>query len=140
MVDHDEDDDEEELAQPEPVYSIGFEVVESGTSPRSSGGANRGRRGGEAPSPKRSALGPASTGNTSQASARMSTLRGALCAAEREAVCKALDEAGKPLIAWQIAERSGIRQQRMEKILPVLVEEGCLKRLDTASAVKYSRA
>ena len=59
---------------------------------------------------------------------------------EREAVCRALDVAGRPLLPWQLVEPSGISQQRIEEILPVLVDEGAAKRLETAVAVKYTRA
>ncbi|MFH1269328.1 MAG: type ISP restriction/modification enzyme, partial [Planctomycetota bacterium] len=60
--------------------------------------------------------------------------------AERKAVLAALDKAGKPLVMWLVAEGSGIGQARLEEILPVLVSEGLVKRVEAAHAVRYSRA
>ncbi|MFH1924395.1 MAG: DUF559 domain-containing protein [Planctomycetota bacterium] len=59
---------------------------------------------------------------------------------EKMAVCKALDEAGEPLIPWKLAKSSKIDQGRLEEILPVLVREGFVKRVEAAEAVRYSRA
>jgi hypothetical protein len=62
---------------------------------------------------------------------------------ERTAILKALDEATAPLVMWKLAEKSkigqaSIKQLRMEMILPVLVREGIVKRIDAADAVRYS--
>jgi hypothetical protein len=59
---------------------------------------------------------------------------------ERKAVFKALDEAGEPLIMWQIAQRSKISQRRIEEIIPVLVREGFVNRVETAHATMYLRS
>jgi hypothetical protein len=59
---------------------------------------------------------------------------------EREAVRRALDEAGKPLVMWKLAETSKLAQRRIEEILPILVGEGLVKRVEAADAVRYSRA
>lgn len=59
---------------------------------------------------------------------------------EREAVFKALDEAGRPLIMFQLAERSKISQPEIEKIVPILVREGAVKRVEADDAVRYTRA
>lgn len=59
---------------------------------------------------------------------------------ERQAVLKALDEAAQPLIMWQIVDRCPrITQRRMEKIIPLLVRDGLVKRVEAAHAVMYSR-
>lgn len=61
-------------------------------------------------------------------------------AKERNAVFKALDEAGRPLITWQIvAKCPGISQRRMEELLPLLVHEKTVKRVEAANGVRYSR-
>jgi hypothetical protein len=39
-----------------------------------------------------------------------------------------------------ISQGSGIGQSRLEEILPVLVYEGLVKRVEAADAVRYSRA
>jgi very-short-patch-repair endonuclease len=59
---------------------------------------------------------------------------------ERNAVFKALDEAAAPLIMWQIGRGAKIGQQRIEEIIPVLVREGFVKRIEAAHAVMYRRA
>ena len=58
---------------------------------------------------------------------------------ERQAVFKAFDEAAEPLLMWKLAEKSKIDQRRIEKIIPILVDEGFVKRVETAHAVKYCR-
>jgi len=59
---------------------------------------------------------------------------------ERKAVFMALAEAGGPLIMWQLAERSKISQRRIEEIIPILVREGFVNRVEAAHAVMYSRS
>jgi len=61
-------------------------------------------------------------------------------AEERKAILTALDKAGKPLVVWMLCENSKISQRRLEEILPVLVSEGFVKRVDAADAVRYSLA
>lgn len=61
-------------------------------------------------------------------------------AEERNAVLKALDEAGRPLITHQIvAICPGIDQPRMEEILPFLVHERAVERVMDADATRYTR-
>ena len=99
------------------------------------------RRAGEPPSPKGPLSSAASTGTTSGPPTPLSKPPATVVSvAEREAVRKALDEASGPLIPWQVVERCPkIAQRRMEEILPVLVGEGLVRRLEAADAVRYSR-
>jgi hypothetical protein len=59
---------------------------------------------------------------------------------ERKAVLEALDKADTPVLMWRLSESSKIAQRRMEEILPVLVQEGAVNRVEAADAVRYSRA
>ncbi len=60
-------------------------------------------------------------------------------AVERAAIKEAMEEAGRPLVMWLLAQRSGITEWRMEKILPVLVDEGFVRRIASADADRYSQ-
>ena len=83
---------------------------------------------------------PAPTASTSSPPAPAKPVTTVVSVQERKAVFKALDEAGEPLIMWQIAQGSKISQRRIEEIIPVLVREGFVKRVETAHATMYSRA
>ena len=96
---------------------------------------------GEASPAKRPMDRPAPTGSTLSPPRPAQPTTAVVSAQERKAVFKALDEAAGPLIMWQLAERSKIiSQRRMEEILPILVREGLVKRVEAAHAVMYSRA
>lgn len=59
---------------------------------------------------------------------------------EKHAVLRALNEAGRLLVTWQVVEKCPrISQERMEEILPILVCQGDVKRIEGADAVRYSR-
>lgn len=60
-------------------------------------------------------------------------------AQERQAVFKALNTATKPLIMWQLAEATRISPHRIKEVIPVLVREGLVKRLESDDAVRYVR-
>ena len=62
-----------------------------------------------------------------------------MTADERSAVFEALDKAGTPLLPWMLSKSSKIDEQRLEEILPVLVREEFVKRVEAADAVRYSR-
>jgi len=83
---------------------------------------------------------PAFTENTSRPPAPAKPTTTVVSVQERQAVFKVFDESAGPFIMWQLAERSKISQQRIEEIIPVLVREGLVKRLEFADAVRYSRA
>lgn len=59
-------------------------------------------------------------------------------AEEKGAVLKALGQSNEPLVMWRVSRRAGISQQRMEGILPILVHEGIVKRVDSADGVRYT--
>ncbi len=59
---------------------------------------------------------------------------------ERTVVFKAFDEADGPLTVRELAGKSKISQQRVEEIIPILMREGFVKRLESADAVRYFRA
>jgi very-short-patch-repair endonuclease len=59
---------------------------------------------------------------------------------ERQAVSKALAEAPEGLIRWQVAQMSKISERRIEEIIPILVREGVVKRVETAHSVMYFRS
>ena len=82
---------------------------------------------------------PAPTGSTSSPPIPAKPTATVVSVQERKAVFKALDEAAGPLIMWQLAERSKISQRRIEAIIPILVSEGFVKRVEAAHAVMYSR-
>jgi very-short-patch-repair endonuclease len=84
---------------------------------------------------------PASSGIASRPPTTVSKPANAVVSVqERKAVDKALGEAGKRFLMWQLAKRSAIREPRMEEILPVLVREGFVKRFEDHDGVRYSRA
>ncbi|MCX7427797.1 MAG: hypothetical protein NTW96_19490 [Planctomycetia bacterium] len=56
---------------------------------------------------------------------------------EKRAVLKVLREAHRPLVMFQLAEMSNIKQEKMEKILPILVREGYVKCIETREATRY---
>jgi hypothetical protein len=95
----------------------------------------------EAPSSDGSLDSPHPPGSSFHPTVPMSKLTGIVVSAqERKAILEAITEAGKPLVMWKLAECSKIVQRRLEKILPVLVFEGFVNRLEAADAVRYSRA
>ena len=83
---------------------------------------------------------PTSTGSTSRPPESVVHSTAVLSTQERTAVLKALDEADKPLIPWQLADRAQISQQRIEEIIPILVDEGFVKGEEINDAVRYYRA
>jgi very-short-patch-repair endonuclease len=96
---------------------------------------------GEASPSKRPISSPGSAGSTSRPPTTVSKPTATFVTGqEREAVRRALDEAGKPLVMWKLAETSKLAQRRIEEILPILVGEGLVKRVEAADAVRYSRA
>ena len=56
---------------------------------------------------------------------------------ERASVVRALQQAGRSLIMWQLAQHAELPEWRMEKILPVLVDDGCVKLDRDADANRY---
>jgi hypothetical protein len=100
-----------------------------------------GKGSGAVVSPKPTASSPPSPGNSSQESGGASrAVSTHVSTVEKKAVLAALKEAGKPLVMWLIADGSGIGQERLEEILPVLVSKGLVNRIEAADAVRYALA
>jgi hypothetical protein len=95
---------------------------------------------GDTPPANRPISSPGSTASPSRPSASAKSTTIVVSVQEREAVFKALDHAARPLIMWQITkECPKISQQRMEQIIPLVVSEGFIKRVETQHAVMYCR-
>ena len=95
-------------------------------------------RAGAEPSRRRPISSSVSTGTTSRPPTPAKPTATVVTVEEREAVLKALNKAGKPLVMWKLSESSGIPQRRLERILAFLVREGIVKRVEAADAVRYS--
>ena len=91
--------------------------------------------------PKPPRTGSVSTRSTSQPPVGASRATGtSVSVEERTAVLTALDKAEESLGTPLLSLKSKIGQRRLEEILPVLMREGFVKRLETAGGVRYSRA
>jgi len=85
--------------------------------------------------------GPVLTGTASQPPKAASGTAGPFVGVdERKRVLAALDKADEPLGVRLLSVKSGIGQRRLEEILPVLIREGFVKRVETADGARYTRS
>ncbi|MHB1035359.1 MAG: AAA domain-containing protein [Pirellulales bacterium] len=98
------------------------------------------RTAGELPSPGRPMSRPVTTENTLRPPMLVSEPTAPVVSVEeRKAVLAAFNKDRDPLGPPLLSFRSSISRGRLEEILPVLVREGLVNRVETAAGVRYSR-
>ena len=81
---------------------------------------------------------PTSTASTSQPPIAAETNATSVTEEERKAIFAVFDKYGEGLVEWRFVSQN-LHPPRLHEVLRLLVQEGAVKRVEAADAVRYSR-